>query len=119
MITDQLEKVQAITDACRDFLDDIRSGNLVDFDGFGERFDNDYGQLEVVPVDALDEENLPQFRRQLRELERVRGQLVRELQGSQQDLAKRLTDMSKTQTGLGAYKSTLRGVQRGVRHAEG
>jgi hypothetical protein len=116
---DHLERLQEITSTCRRLLDEVRSGNLADFDGFSEQFDREYEALALVPSESLDEQSKIIFRRKLRELERVRGHLFDELKGTHVDLSKRLTDISKGQIGLDAYKSTLKGVQRGVRHAEG
>ena len=104
---------------CRKLLGDVRSGNLADFDDFGDKFDRDFGQLSLVPADELDAQSRIKYQRQLRELERIRIQLFKELADRRGDFVRRLSDISKGQVGLGAYKATLTGIRNGVHHAQG
>ncbi len=90
--------------ACRELLGEVRSGNLADFNGFADRFERDYGQLELLQTDEMDSNSRTRFHRQLKDLDRIRVQLFNELADKRGDLVRRLTGIAKGQQGLDAYK---------------
>ncbi len=119
MTEPQLQQLNELMATCRTLLVQVRSGNLADFDSFGDKFDRDYGRLTLIPTDTMNGESRKLFQRRLRELERIRIQLFKELADQRGELVRRLTGITKGQQGLDAYKSTVTGVQKGVHRAEG
>jgi hypothetical protein len=117
---DRLKHLDNLTAACRLLLQEVRSGNPADFTRFSEQFDEVFAELntELLP-ESLSELEQRDIRRKLRNLERIRKQLIGELADMRTGLVRRLTDVSKGKQGLSAYKSTLKGDQRGAHRGEG
>jgi hypothetical protein len=106
--------------ACRQLIQEVRSGSQADFTCFGERFEAEFTILTQQPgLDKLKPADLLLLRRRLRELERIRQQLIVELTESRSVLAAKLTGISKGQQGLDAYKATAQGLQIGSKRGEG
>ena len=120
MSTERFLKIDNLMAACRQLIQEVRSGSQADFTSFGERFEQEFAELtEQSTLNNLKADELLLLRRRLRELDRIRRQLIEELAESRSVLVAKLTGISKGQQGLHAYKATAQGLQLGSKRGEG
>ena len=97
----------------------MRSGRAPDLPEFNERFDVAFGALTALgPVDA-EGDDAQTCRQRLRELERLRGHLTRDLSSLRDGVSGRLNKVVHGRRGLKGYLSSVNGAQRGARRARG
>ena len=120
MSTAHIKSLKALGDECRRLLKEVRSGTPADFLRFSDEFD---GILTNLPEPELftDLSTAEQgdLKRVLRDVERIRKQLASELMEIRGDLVGKLTEMSKGQQGLNAYRKALAGSKSGTRRGSG
>ena len=109
----QIQKLHMLGDECRRLLKEVSSGTPADFLRFSDEFDEILASLpEPKDLESLPPGEQQDIRRVLKDVERVRKQLTLELTNIRSDLVSKLTEMSKGQQGLDAYRKTL-GIGKG------
>ncbi|MEE2756070.1 MAG: hypothetical protein VYA30_05395 [Myxococcota bacterium] len=115
-----IEELKTLGDECRRVLKEVRSGTPADFLHFSEEFDAILARLPApAELKKLSQSEEQELKRVLRDVERIRKQLASELMNIRGDLVNKLTDMSKGQIGLDAYRKALVGTKSGTRRGSG
>lgn len=116
----KVDILETLNVQCHQLLEEVRSGNQADFLRFTEQFDELYGALpDTFDVEALSNDELMRLRAALRELERTRQTLMRELAGHKSEVVDRLAGMQKGKQGLEAYRSTIQGPASKTKRGSG
>ena len=85
-----------------------------------DKFDELYAALpDTFDVEGLNSEESRRLRAALRELERTRQTLLRELAGHKAEVVGRLAGMQKGKQGLEAYRSTVHGPASKTKRGSG
>ncbi len=119
MSSERTAQIEKISELCRVLLQEIRSGHLADFSRFGDQFDVLFTQLKHVEESTSEQNVDAQFRRALRDMERVRAQLFEELAQHRTEISSNLLNLAKGRHGIEKYRSTLTDPDRGTKRGEG
>ena len=117
MSSDRIAQVEDIAELCRVLLHEIRSGHLADFSRFGQRFDALFNEMKSLDTSPVEDALQIEYRRALRDLERVRLQLLERLNS----IGKRYpvtSSYGKGPWGLEEYRKSLEDPHRGTKRAK-
>jgi hypothetical protein len=113
-----LEQIDSLLGLVRETVALMRSGRAPDLPDFDARFDASFGALTALgPVDTTD--GAGECRQRLRELERLRVQLNRDLAHIRDGVSGRLNGIVRGRRGLKGYLASVNGAQRGARRGRG
>jgi len=114
-----LEQIDNLLSLVRETVALMRTGRAPALPEFDERFDVAFSALTALgPVDA-ESGDIQTCRQRLRELERLRRQLSRDLSSIRKGVSGRLNKVAHGRRGLKGYLSSVNGVQKGARRARG
>jgi hypothetical protein len=114
-----LEQIDSLLSLVRETVALMRSGSAPDLPSFNVRFDDTFGALTALgPVDTADGD-AHECRQRLRELERLRVELDRDLAHIRDGISGRLTNIVRGRRGLKGYLASVNDVQRGARRGRG